>query len=107
MKEIENIGTCVAPSYFSLAGFTPEEARDFALKQISIMSLLIALYPIISSYYPECEDVLEPRYNLTKNQVDEIMKNPFSYDFGDYNFAGSQRFNSEYLSRFNMTPHLK
>lgn len=71
------------------------------------MSLLIALYPIISSYYPECEDVVEPSYNLTKSQVDDIMKNPFSYDFGDYNFSASQRFSSEYLSKYNLTPTLK
>ena len=51
------------------------EVTDLTNKQISIISLLIALYPIISSFYPECSNVIDPQYNLTSQEVEEIMTN--------------------------------
>ena len=35
------------------------------------------------------------------------MANPFSYDYGDYDFESAKKFSNEYLSKFNLAPSLK
>lgn len=104
---IKNIGTCVAPGFFRSEGVSLEDVKEFTNKQISIISLLIALYPILASYYPEASDVLEPSVILQKSEVDHILKNPFAFDYGDYDFDGAKRFSEEYLSKFTLSPTLK
>ena len=112
MKIIENIGICISPMYFrnkmTPEQMTPQEMATYNQKQSQIISLLIALYPIISSYYPEYSTcVVEPSLILSQNEVDEIMKNPFTFDYGDYDFESAKTFSDEYFTKFKHTPTLK